>query len=134
MVTEINEEVPESINVENADFTNKNKMINSPRTLKACKELGILPTELYKLSMDDYKKKDKTYFTLDQNLLKVKYEGYEKFRNDSIALVRKRREILILREKENDAKEKDKFSKKSKSEINYLPRSIEKLKMENKML
>ena len=105
-------------------------MINSPRSLRACKELGILPTELYKLSIDEYKKKDKAYFTLDQKLLNVRYDGYEKFRNDSIALVKKRREILILREKEKEVKEKDrdKLSKKSKSEISFLAKSLEKMK------
>ena len=30
-------------------------MINSPRSLRACKELGIIPSELYKISIEEYK-------------------------------------------------------------------------------
>ena len=39
--------------MENADFTNKSNMINSPRSLKACKELGVIPNELYQISLED---------------------------------------------------------------------------------
>jgi hypothetical protein len=75
-------------------------MINSPRSLKACKELGILPKELYKISIEEYRSQNPTSITLDQKMLQFRYDGYEKFRKDSISLVRKRREILIS--KEND--------------------------------
>ena len=128
----------ELINIENADFSNKNKIINSPRTLKACKELGILPSELYKISIEEYKKKNKSYFTLDQKMLKLRYDGYEKFRKDSVNLVKKRRDILINREKEKEKKDKetttnmDKLSRKSKTEISFISQSIERMKIGEK--
>ena len=68
-------------------------MINSPRSLKACKELGIIPTELYQISIDEYRSQNPSSFTLDDKMIQFRYDGYEKFRKDSIELVKKRREV-----------------------------------------
>ena len=98
-------------------------MINSPRSLKACKELGILPTELYKISIEEYKSQNPTSFTLEPKMLQFRYEGYEKFRKDSISLVKKRREILIKKENESYTS-----TKRMKTDNNFLLRSLEKMK------
>ena len=100
-------------------------MINSPRSLRACKELGILPSELYKISIEEYRNQNPASFTLDQKVLTFRYEGYEKFRKDSIALVKRRREILI--NKENDDNHTT-TSRRIKTENNYVLRSMEKMK------
>ena len=98
-------------------------MINSPRSLKACKELGILPKELYKISIEEYRNQNPTSITLDQKMLQFRYDGYEKFRKDSISLVRKRREILISKENdENNSK------RRTKTENSYVLRSMERMK------
>lgn len=110
------------ITVENADFSNKNKLINSPRSLKACQELGILPIELYKISLDEYKNKNKSSFTLEPKILKMGYDGYNIFRKDSIILVKKRREVLI----DNEKNKKEKKAKKSKSDNTYITKSLKK--------
>ena len=116
------------ITVENADFSNKNKLINSPRSLKACQELGILPIELYKLSLDEYKNKNKTSFTLEQKMLKMRYDGYDKFRKDSIILVKKKREALI----DNEKNKLERNVKKSKSDNTYIAESLKKMKEEER--
>ena len=103
-------------------------MINSPRSLKACKELGILPIELYKLSLDEYKNKNKTSFTLEQKMLKMRYDGYDRFRKDSIILVKKRREALIDKEKNKV----ERNVKKSKSDNTYIAESLKKMKEEER--
>ena len=100
-------------------------MINSPRSLRACKELGILPRELYKISIEEYRNQNPSSITLDQKVLTFRYEGYEKFRKDSIALVKRRREILI--NKENDDN-RTTTSRRVKTENNYVLRSMEKMK------
>ena len=116
------------ITVENADFSNKKKLINSPRSLRACQELGILPEELYKLSLDEYKNKNKTSFTLDQKMLKMRYDGYDRFRKDSIILVKKRREVLI----DNEKNKVERNVKKSKSDNSYIADSFKKMKEEER--
>jgi hypothetical protein len=98
-------------------------MINSPRSIKACKELGILPTELYQITIEEYRSQNPTSITLDQKMLQLRYDGYEKFRNDSITLVKKRREVLI-----NKENEENNSTKRTKSENNFVARSLERMK------
>ena len=119
----LTEENRDLITIENADFSNKKNMINSPRSLKACKELGIIPIELYQISIEEYKSQNPSLFALDQKMLQFRYKGYEKFRKDSISLVKNRREILISRE--NNGKNK---IRRINTENNFIYRSLEKMK------
>ena len=116
------------ISVENADFTNKHNMINSPRSLKACRELGIIPIELYKISIEEFKIQNPSSLPLDQKMLQFRYEGYEKFRKDSINLVKKRREIIINKENENE----DNKNRTVRTMNSFVARSLEKLKEREK--
>lgn len=117
----LNEESPSLITMENADFTNKSNMINSPRSLKACKELGVIPNELYQISLEEYKSQNPSSFTLEPKLLKYRYDGYEKFRNETISMVKKRRNIIIS--KENNSK-KSYNIRKSKTDNDFIVRSL----------
>ena len=101
-------------------------MINSPRTIKACQELGIIPSELYKISLEEYKSTYKLPLTMDQKIIKMRYDGYEKFRKESITLVQKRREVIIANE--NNGKKKPKNIKKSKTNIVYIYKSLDNIK------
>ena len=90
---EENNETPDEkkkkvISVDNADFTKKSQIINSPRSLEACLRVGIDPSELYKLNMDDFKKKYPDVKKLIQDLLKYRYDAEEKYRNDTIEQVK----------------------------------------------
>lgn len=44
------------ISVDNANFSKKSQLLNSPRSLEACLHLGVDPTELYQLNMNEFKK------------------------------------------------------------------------------
>ena len=83
-------------------------MINSPRSIKACKQLGIIPSELYQISLEEYKKQNPDSFNLKPKILQFRYDGHEKLRLDSIALVKKRREEMINNNKNINAKIKNK--------------------------
>ena len=44
-------------------------MIKSPRSLKVCRELGILPKELYKISIEEFvRNQNPTSFALVQKI------------------------------------------------------------------
>ena len=116
----------------NADFNDKSNMINSPRTIKACQELGIIPSELYKISLEEYKSTYKLPITMDQKILKLRYDGYEKFRKESITLVQKRREVIIANEYQEKKKEKN--FKKSKTDNIYVYKNLDKIKHGEKRL
>ena len=67
-----NNETPEQetknlISLDNCDFSNKSNRINSPRSLKACLSLGIEFSELYQLSMNEFKNKYPEVKKLDDN-------------------------------------------------------------------
>ena len=116
------------ISIETADFTNKHNMINSPRSLRACRELGIIPVELYQISIEEYKSQNPSSLSLDQKMLQFRYEGYEKFRKDSINLVKKRREIIINKENENE----DNKNRTVRTMNNFVSMSLEKLREREK--
>ena len=82
-------------------------MINNPRSIKACKQLGIIPSELYQISLEEYKKQNPDSFNLKPKILQFRYDGHEKLRLDSIALVKKRREEMINNNKNTNAKSKN---------------------------
>ena len=96
-------------------------MINSPRSLRACKELGVVPNELYQISLEEYKSQNPSSFTLEPKLLKYRYDGYEKFRNETISMVKKRRNVII--NKENNSKKSSNI-RKSKTDNDFIVRSL----------
>ena len=98
------------ITIDNADFTKKSKLINSPRTLEACLHLGVEPKELYKLNVNEFKKKYPEVKKLDKELFQLRYDAEEKFRNDTIEQVKKERQEII--ESENKKKEEEENKKK----------------------
>ena len=108
---EENEETPEDnskkvISLDNADFSNKSQIINSPRSLEACLRVGVDPSELYKLNMDEFKKKYPDVKKLSQELLKYRYEAEEKFREETVKQVVAERNKII--EEENKKNEENK--------------------------
>ena len=124
------------ISLDNADFSNKSQIINSPRSLEACFHLGIEPLELYKLSANDFKKKYPEVKQLSQDLFEYRYDCEEQFRNETIEKVKKERKAIIEQEnrkieenknKENQDKnqlgknEKDESEKIWEKRILYIP-------------
>ena len=79
----------------NADFTDKKTLINSPRSIKACLHLGIEVSELIQQNLEEFKKTHPDVRSLDPEMLKYRYNAAEKFRIQSINLIKKEREKII---------------------------------------
>ena len=104
--------------------------INSPRTIKACLNLGIDVKELYKQSFEEFKINNRDLINLSQEMLKFHYEGREKIRINTINNVKKERQKII--------KEEEKYRTMKKAKTRYKnSKSLEKSeedKRRNKMI
>ena len=80
-------------------------MINSPRSLEACNLVGVEPSELYKLTLDQYKSKHPEVIGLTEKILQYRYDAEEKFRNDTIEQVKKMRQNIIQTKEKQKEKE-----------------------------
>ena len=83
------------ISLENCDFSNTSNILNSPRSLQACLQLGIEISELYQLNMDEFKKKYPEVKNLSDDLIQLRYDAEEKFRNDTIKQAKEERNKII---------------------------------------
>ena len=75
-------------------------MIDSPRSIKACLNLGIQVSELIQLDLEEFKSKYPEIRSLDPEMIKYRYNAAEKFRIQSINLLKKERQ-RIIEEEEN---------------------------------
>ena len=48
-------------------------MINSPRSLQACEQLGIDPSELYQLTLDKFKVKYPELINSNEKLIQLRF-------------------------------------------------------------
>ena len=79
----------------NADFTDKRTIIDSPRSIQACLNLGIQISELIQLDLEEFKLKYPEIRSLDPDMIKYRYNAAEKFRIQSINLLKKERQRII---------------------------------------
>ena len=93
------------ISLDNCDFSNKSNVLNSPRSIEACLRLGIERAELYQLSMDEFKKKYPEVKNLSDELIKLRYDAEEKFRNDTIKQAQEERNKIINENEKNKKNE-----------------------------
>ena len=93
------------ISLDNCDFSNKSNVLNSPRSIEACLRLGIERAELYQLSMDEFKKKYPEVKNLSDELIKLRYDAEEKFRNDTIKQAQEERNKIISENEKNKKNE-----------------------------
>ena len=84
-------------------------MINSPRSLEACSLVGVEPSELYKLTLEQYKSKHPEVIGLTDKIIQYRYDAQEKFRNETIEQVKSMRKNII------EAKEKQKEKEEGKT-------------------
>lgn len=73
----------EKITLESSEFANQGQRLTSPRSIEACRLIGVAPMELYPLSFDEY---------------------FDKIRTDNIAIAKQKRIELIEQEKNNKSK------------------------------
>ena len=79
-----------SINVENFEAGEGRSSINSPRSLEACLRSGLDPSELYSRERGDFAEKGMT-----KDMVKVKYDYFERKRQEKIITVRAERNAII---------------------------------------
>jgi len=84
-------------------------MINSPRSLEACSLVGVEPSELYKLTLEQYKSKHPEVIGLTDKIIQYRYDAQEKFRNETIE------QVKIMRKNIIEAKEKQKEKEEGKT-------------------
>ena len=82
-------------------------MINSPRSLQACEQLGVEPLELYQLTLDKFKEKYPELINSNEKLIQIRYDAEEKFREETIKQVKEVRTKII----EDSEKKKEETTK-----------------------
>ena len=85
----------EYISILNADFTDKRTFMDSPRSIQACLNLGIQASELIQLDLEEFKEKYPEVRSLSPEMLKYRYNAAEKFRIQSINLIKKERQRIM---------------------------------------
>ena len=102
-------------------------MINSPRSLQACAQLGVEPSELYQLTIDKFKEKYPELINSNEKLIQIRYEAEEKFREETIKQVKEaRNKIIEQSEKKNE--ETTKEMTRSRSKISLQEKKNQKIK------
>lgn len=91
-------------------------MLNSPRSLEACKQLGILPKSLYFLDFKSYLKFNPEIIRLPPEMQKKRFDNINKFRKETINIVKQQRECII--ELEQEKNEHNSKKKKGQGDIN----------------
>ena len=59
--------------------------MNSPRSLEACRQLGILPEELYFQDMETYIKMNPEVIGLPKDIQKIRFDNIDNYRKETIS-------------------------------------------------
>ena len=73
--------------------------MNSPRSLEACRQLGILPEELYYQDFETYVKMNPEVIGLPKDIQKIRFDNIDKYRKETIKMVKDQRDLIINKEK-----------------------------------
>jgi len=111
------------LSVENVDFEKQRKEIDSPRSLQACEDLGILPEELFHKTFEEFIKEHPDIINLSQEVLKIRYNNIEEYRNKLIDQVKKKRQDIINQKEEGS-------EKNNTNQKNYIIEGNEAMKKE----
>ena len=79
-----------SINIDNFEVGDSRHVINSPRTMEACLRVGVDPSELYARKRGEFAGSG-----LAKEMVKIKYQSFEKKRQEKIMDVRNERDAII---------------------------------------
>ena len=94
------------MSLEDIDFDCEKKELDSPRSLKACEELGILPKELYHKDLQEFIRDNPDMINLSREILSIRFNNIEKYRHRLISEVKEKRKSII--KKMNDIQRKSK--------------------------
>lgn len=117
----------------NFDETNTKLVVNTPRSVKACKLEGVLPQELTFKPVEAFQEKN-----LSPRLVKLRYDFFEAKRRDLIAAAKRAHEGIIAeekRERESSNQQLDLIAKESGlSKANILAINSGRLALERERL
>ena len=111
------------MSVENIDFEKQRKEIDSPRSLQACEDLGILPEELFQIKFEDFIKNSTDMITLSKDAINIRYNNIEIYRNKLIEKKKKKRQDIINQKEEGS-------EKNNTNQKNYIIEGNEAMKKE----
>ena len=109
--------------MEDIDFEKQRKEIDSPRSLQACEDLGILPEELFHKTFEEFIKEHPDIINFPQEVLKIRYNNIEDYRNKLIEQVKKKRQDIINQNEEGT-------EKNNTNQKNYIIEGNEAMKKE----
>ena len=69
--------------------------MNSPRSLEACRQLGIIPRELYFQDFETYSRLNPEVKALPKEIQKIRFENIDNYRKETIQMVIEQREKII---------------------------------------
>jgi hypothetical protein len=117
----------------NFEESNTKFVVNTPRSLKACKQEGVLPQELTFKPMEAFQEK-----SLSPRLVKLRFDFFEAKRRDLLAAARRAHESIVAeekRERESSNQQLDLIAKESGlSKANVLAINSGRLAMERERL
>ena len=102
------------LSLENTDFEGQKRELNSPRSLKACEELGILPEELFHKNFEEFINNNPDMVNLPKDILEVRYDNINTYRKKLISEVKEKRKEII----KSINKSKEKSKSRTINEIN----------------
>ena len=96
--------------------------MNSPRSLEACRQLGILPEELYFQDFDTYIKMNPEVIGLPKDIQKLRFENIDKYRRETIKMIIDQRDLIInkLKEKNEDTNNNNESTDKMNTNENNI--------------
>ena len=69
--------------------------MNSPRSLEACRQLGVIPNELYFQDFETYTKLNPEVKSLPKEIQKIRFDNIDNYRKETIQMVIEQREKII---------------------------------------
>ena len=76
--------------------------MNSPRSLEACRQLGILPESLYYIDFKTYVQYNPEIIRLSKDIQQIRFDKINKYREETIQLVKDKREEIINNEEKKE--------------------------------
>ena len=107
--------------------------MNSPRSLEACRQLGINPESLYYVKFKTFVRTHPEIIRLNEELQKKRFNNINKYREEMIAsVIQKREEIIKEQEKEETAETNIDNSKSAKKKKKLDVLNLEKMLVDMK--
>lgn len=86
------------INLNNCDFSNPKARLNSPKSIDACRRLGIDPNELHFIDFHQYKLVNQDILSLPREIQKMRWDQHEARRQAYLIAASELRDKIIEEE------------------------------------